>query len=672
MSNAKYNYDENSETWPYFAITLVSVLVIPSTISSLTSLFSKESKQTNGAILSSFKPANLKAIKKFQNKFKASKLFNWKNFFLVAGWALLIALGKYVANKEIVASTAIFDPFEILGVAASATDREIKSHYRKLSIKFHPDKLSSSLSADERNKAEEAFVLINKAYKALTDDTTKENFAKYGHPDGPQAITQGIALPKFLIESQGPFLVVGYVFVIAVLLPFIVRYWWNNVKSYTKKGIRTETADILVEKIINYKPTLLLTPLTILEWIIETPEIKEGLPKLSREEILDLFVAHTNRKVVENEQDKLFVISQVPTLINGLIDIAAHFRNTDISLVAIDTLRCIIQAVPLSNTNKQQLLQLPNVDAKAVEKSSVRTLGKLFTLSEADQKKALGIKDTAVLKETLSVAANIPVLKVLKAEFKVPGEDVVAPGSISHIVVKLLVKSPTHHGVVKAADVASKKLEEEDTFETLKDPFKIVKEQPRLPPAYSPYFPAENRASSFISLLALQKDGKLVEQPEVFTNLDLSNLALSVEQFKASLKENGKDFAIGTFKVPLTQPAPPKEGNYEFRLLIKSADYYGADLDIPLVMSVKEPTEKVNEKIYEVPAPDEDSIAGTMAQLRGEPVTSSNGNDDEYFDSEDEEELVEGANLDDEDDDWSDIDTDTDEEDYDEEDEKTK
>lgn len=259
MSNAKYNYDENSETWPYFAITLVSVLVIPSTISSLTSLFSKESKQTNGAIFSSFKPANLKAIKKFQNKFKASKLFNWKNFFLVAGWALLIALGKYVANKEIVASTAIFDPFEILGVAASATDREIKSHYRKLSIKFHPDKLSSSLSADERNKAEEAFVLINKAYKALTDDTTKENFAKYGHPDGPQAITQGIALPKFLIESQGPFLVVGYVFVIAVLLPFIVRYWWNNVKSYTKKGIRTETADILVEKIINYKPTLLLT-----------------------------------------------------------------------------------------------------------------------------------------------------------------------------------------------------------------------------------------------------------------------------------------------------------------------------------------------------------------------------------------------------------------------------
>ena len=33
-----------------------------------------------------------------------------------------------------------FDPFDILGVTTSATDKEIKRAYRQLSLKFHPDK----------------------------------------------------------------------------------------------------------------------------------------------------------------------------------------------------------------------------------------------------------------------------------------------------------------------------------------------------------------------------------------------------------------------------------------------------------------------------------------------------------------------------------------------------
>lgn len=34
-----------------------------------------------------------------------------------------------------------FDPFEILGVDSSATDKEIKKAYRQLSLKYHPDKV---------------------------------------------------------------------------------------------------------------------------------------------------------------------------------------------------------------------------------------------------------------------------------------------------------------------------------------------------------------------------------------------------------------------------------------------------------------------------------------------------------------------------------------------------
>ena len=36
----------------------------------------------------------------------------------------------------------------------------------------------------------------------LTDDVSRENWIKYGNPDGPQAATFGIALPSWVIEKQ--------------------------------------------------------------------------------------------------------------------------------------------------------------------------------------------------------------------------------------------------------------------------------------------------------------------------------------------------------------------------------------------------------------------------------------------------------------------------------------
>jgi translocation protein SEC63 len=37
--------------------------------------------------------------------------------------------------------SAPFDPFDILGVDRSATEKEIKKAYRKLSLQYHPDKV---------------------------------------------------------------------------------------------------------------------------------------------------------------------------------------------------------------------------------------------------------------------------------------------------------------------------------------------------------------------------------------------------------------------------------------------------------------------------------------------------------------------------------------------------
>lgn len=56
---------------------------------------------------------------------------------------------------------------------------EIKKAYRKLTLKYHPDKNKDDPQATAR------FIMIAKAYEVLTDEDAKAKYEKYGSPDGP-------------------------------------------------------------------------------------------------------------------------------------------------------------------------------------------------------------------------------------------------------------------------------------------------------------------------------------------------------------------------------------------------------------------------------------------------------------------------------------------------------
>ena len=67
------------------------------------------------------------------------------------------------------------DYYEVLGIERTVTAEEIKKSYRKLAIKYHPDKNPGDKAAEEKFKE------LGEAYEVLNDPEKRTLYDQYGH-----------------------------------------------------------------------------------------------------------------------------------------------------------------------------------------------------------------------------------------------------------------------------------------------------------------------------------------------------------------------------------------------------------------------------------------------------------------------------------------------------------
>merc|ERR1711970_1586948 len=107
----------------------------------------------------------------------------------------------------------------------------------------HPDK------NPDNPQAVNEFIQITKAYTIMTDEKARENFLKYGNPDGKGSMAVSIALPNFLQKKEYQLQVLIIFFLIVI---FVIPYYFLSQIQANQKdigGIEIENRRIFAPQI---------------------------------------------------------------------------------------------------------------------------------------------------------------------------------------------------------------------------------------------------------------------------------------------------------------------------------------------------------------------------------------------------------------------------------------
>ncbi|CAB3372878.1 Hypothetical predicted protein [Cloeon dipterum] len=443
MGGQKFQYDESGGTFFYFLISFLALLLVPGTYyywpRSTVEDPEKERKLCQCAGCK-----RKRKIMESSEPWKGAKNF-MKKLLIVLGWVFLIFLTYKVSQFDY--EMANFDPYDILKVSSGASQAEIKKAYRKLSLILHPDKETGN---------EKAFMKLNKAYQALTDDEARKNWEKYGNPDGPGVINFGIALPSWIVEKENSVWVLGlYALVFMIALPTVVGMWWYRSIRYSGDQVLLDTQQLYYyffhkTPVMPLKRALMILAAS-LEYdkkhnseIVERPSDNVELPQLirnienlnekTRERPLSdayslkaraLLFAHMGRMLLpENslEIDRQYIVKKCPYLIQEMVNcvsqliMLAYARRINM-LPKIETIENVMKLSPMIVQglwdNKSPLRQLPHIQEENLKwfsskKRHIKNLQQLAQLPAEDRRALLKSIPDENYSDIMKVLGNMP------------------------------------------------------------------------------------------------------------------------------------------------------------------------------------------------------------------------------------------------------------------------
>ncbi|RMZ57290.1 hypothetical protein APUTEX25_004124 [Auxenochlorella protothecoides] len=376
---------------------------------------------------------------------------------LAIQWVVYIALFWYTSSRA--NAVQQFDPFQILELPITAGDADIKKAYRRLSLLYHPDKNPDPSAADYFAN------YISKAYQALTDETSRENYQKYGHPDGPQAYSVSVALPEWFFskdKNTAPIILLVLLFG-GIVLPLGLAAWY-----LTRSNKYTGPNQLLHETIMLYaqdprygvkeSQALARIPDTLvcaMEFILMPnapgqnaalddlrrrvlflhPDLKEKSQFWKRRASIVkahlLVLAHLSREPIPAAltKDANFILQKCPALLKELVGIACVPRVQPgygwlaPALGSVEMMQHLVQAVPIQarkggkgGEGSGNLLQLPGFDSDVLRrlvKKKVKTLADLRALAPEERAAALrdaGLESEDQVESVETALAALPTL----------------------------------------------------------------------------------------------------------------------------------------------------------------------------------------------------------------------------------------------------------------------
>ncbi|KAI1188706.1 Sec63 Brl domain-containing protein [Nemania serpens] len=674
--SSDYSYDEQGQFYPFFIFTLSTIVTLPLTYSLLRS--SKDPEALAPRIRTTYKPehadliqAHAKAHKRKQRKVKRAiaALIGWV---IMAGMLYMIVTTQRTTAK-------IWNPYDILGVSESATEKQIKTHYKRLGLKFHPDKIRPDPAKNETVESlNDKWVELSKAYQALTDEEVRNNWIQYGHPDGKQGFSIGIALPKFIVsDGNGKYVVLVYAVLLGVLLPYLVGSWWYGTQRITKEGVLVESANSLFREYTDATDEGdLITALSVgkeFRSFLKGEKSESGLSKIEsrilekgqvtpyagglsdkdklkledlesgvRRKVLALLWAYLGRVELDDQalnSAKYLVAPVAQSLCRSFTAIALAYGNTAPLLASYYISQRIIQAIPPKASPLFQLPYFTPAVVKAVEGDSKihMTVQQFMDLPDSQRRRLAignGLLNESQYKTAVEVSKQLPYFEVAKAFFKVTGEKYIIPQSLVSFVVKGRFVPP---GSTDVPAVDELDLEDVDPAEddldamlgrkkTVKDASgNLVTEEytPVAPPiTFAPYY-SRDHSPKWHVFLSDSKQGRMAVPPFTFTTFD-----------KPIFTPDGKPtYNMQTLKAQFA--APPQAGNYTFVMHLVCDSYVGFDTKMEVTLSVEEASKAAQMAAEdEISEPDEDSLAGQMSALKGGPVAKRKVDEDEESDEE--------------------------------------